>query len=401
MTQIKMKISDDSCPSFQSELPSEKESFQKESEPQLAIHPLTSKAYPMHMSPPPPWQQQVKRCIDTIASPLSAVSSAIGLHGFTPLPLEREIVRAAEVLTSFTCPNTNPANDTVTISHCKANAKARQYETIPASEIKSAVGIIILTTGRVGLRRVSGSAGSGILLLRDMNTSSEIKSGSENEKEAKNKTQNWYAPVGIRSYGAGAGPFAVGMQVTERVYILSSHEAVSQFMRAGWLLGPEASLAAGRICKGGGVAFAASLSTTQNKNTGSSPTAGLDVNNTGGSHECPKCGHSEPPVEAHQGGDGQPDKDFGAGVLRESLRHPIQCYMRSTGLYVGLQAEASILEERTHDNASFYGQLVSVFSGPKSLKEVEANIAPEKLASLKHLLDVLSRAESGEVDKLE
>lgn len=360
MTQAKMRVSDDSTQSSQKECASQTA--------QIAIQPSPARPNKTYS---PPWQQQVRRCVDTIATPLSAASSAIGLHGFTPLPLEKEFARAAEVLSSLT----SPASETPKFDSSLLKPKARQSETIPPSVIKSAIGIVILTTGRLGLRRVSGSAGAGVLLVRDTDNSS------------------WYAPVGVRSYGAGAGPFALGLEVTDRVYILSSHEALRQFIHAGFLMGPEASLAAGRLCRGGGVAFAASL--------GGQNSSGSDTS-TGAPYECPRCGHSDVHQADDHGELKQTDRGSVEGGIRESLRNPIQCYIRSVGLYVGLQAEASILEERTRDNADFYGRRVSVFGGATSLKEMESSLGPEKLTSLKGLLDVVSRAESREErDKLE
>lgn len=110
-------------------------------------------------------------------------------------------------------------------------------------------------------------------------------------------------------------------------------------------------------------------------------------------YQCPQCGHQETtqitdPSQRQSGG------NVRSGGMWEALHNPIQCYMRSVGLYAGLQGEASSLEERGVDNASFYGREVSVLRGRTPLGALEPNLGAEKIAAVRVLLDAISRAES-------
>jgi hypothetical protein len=53
-------------------------------------------------TPAPGWQTGLKRCFDTVATPLSSLAELGGLHGFAPLPLDKEFVKAAGILEKFT-----------------------------------------------------------------------------------------------------------------------------------------------------------------------------------------------------------------------------------------------------------------------------------------------------------
>ncbi|KAK1753849.1 hypothetical protein QBC47DRAFT_385066 [Echria macrotheca] len=302
-----------------------------------------SDAQPPVPSEPPRssgWQRQVKKIVETISSPLNSAATTFGLPSFAPLPVDRELARATSIFSSFTTPTQS------------------RHETIPAASLTTAAGLVILTTGRLGLRRVSGSVGSGILVVRHP------------------ETREWCAPVAVRSYGAGAGPFAMGFEVTERVFVIPSHEALERFAKADYLFGAEAIFSAGSLGRGGGVSF-----------------AGATLGKSQEQRRCERCRY-------HDGEVGASATNNKAAGVRESFRHPIQCYMRSKGLYLGLQAEGLNLEERRQENSGFYGKEVSALSNPVELSKVETGLG-EHLEPVKTLLAQISMAETGKANKTE
>lgn len=72
-------------------------------------------------------------------------------------------------------------------------------------------------------------------------------------------TKGWCAPVAVRSYGVGAGPLALGFQVTDRVYVLPSREAIASLVSSDILIGLEAVFAMGSHNREKGTAFSGSL----------------------------------------------------------------------------------------------------------------------------------------------
>ena len=236
-----------------------------------------------------------------------------------------------------------------------------------------AAGLLILTTGRVGVRRASASAGSGVVVIR------QAGKGNNDDNDG-----GWSTPVGVRAYGGGAGPLAIGFDVADRVYVLQTREAVDRVLEDGFLLGPEASAVAGRRggSGGAGVAYPASW-----------PAWSAWKPNKSDAKPCSRCGHSEVVGSGGGGGDGDEEHGLDRG-LRGALRHPVQCYMRSAGLYVGLQAEGLVLSARYRENAEFYGKPVAGLQGPVISDDGIKKLAPGNAAALEEFMHVLAKAET-------
>ncbi|MEN3370914.1 MAG: YSC84-like protein 1 [Verrucomicrobiota bacterium] len=97
---------------------------------------------------------------------------------------------------------------------------------IPASVMRNARGLAILTVVKVGLG-LSGKGGQGVVVART--------------------GHGWSGPSFVGTGGAGWGP-QIGAQVTEFVFILNTNAAVRAFSKDGNVtIGAEASAAAGPV----------------------------------------------------------------------------------------------------------------------------------------------------------
>ena len=136
----------------------------------------------------------------------------------------------------------------------------------------------------------------------------------------------------------------------------------------GILLGPEATYALGRDASGGrgrgvGVLFPLSFLP---RSWGKSHGGYRHEKKTGMKergdhhHHCCCCGEK---CEKHDPNDTNNNEEKKKNnnntnqernKIRSSLNNPVQSYIRSSGLYLGLQAEASVITPRMEENAAFY-----------------------------------------------
>jgi len=260
--------------------------------------------------------------------------------------------------------------------------------TIPPSAFASAVGIIVFTTGRLGLSHLSGSTGSGILITRRL---------QQDTAASTSNTLTWNHPIAIQTHGVGYGPLAFGFDISDRVYLIRSRDTLNKlFNRGQFMVGPEVVLAAFKWGGGAGLTFSGSLQEVHKSVKG----AGQRW-----SHHCRRHRHNHPDEQGHQAqpaiedplkaehhheehkndpenpwqATGAPDEkpaqstDHPAAGSsapvetpnttaantpsnHQSNYPPIHCYMRSRGFYAGLQAEGTAFSERTETNAEFYGR---------------------------------------------
>jgi SH3 domain-containing YSC84-like protein 1 len=279
----------------------------------------------------PRWLQRLENVILKVAVPLNRQTMAMGCESFVPMPLDQEVQKAARILRAFSqCPSP-PARDAIqqsaaeqqqTVTPLTTLPASRHIVTIPPSAIADAVGLAIFTTGRIGIGRLSGSTGSGVLISR--------------------RTEDglWGAPKGIQAHSVGAGPVALGLDVTDRIYVFYTRQALDMVTRARLILGPEVVLAAGSYGGGGGMSFGASFADAgrkqPKKSRGSEQPAG---DTAGADHQNEKQQLLESVGEPRDG------VYAASNDLRSSLRNPLYCYMRSYGFYLGLQAEGAIFSE--------------------------------------------------------
>jgi len=117
---------------------------------------------------------------------------------------------------------------------------------------------------------------------------------------AKQEDGSWSPPSGILVHTLGVG-FMAGIDIYDCVVVINDPEALKAFSKLRVSLGPEVSVAAGPVGAGG---------------------------------------------------------IFDAEVTKD--RKPVWTYMKSRGLYAGVQFDGTIIVERNDENARFYGERVSV-----------------------------------------
>lgn len=139
---------------------------------------------------------------------------------------------------------------------------------------------------------------------------------------------SWSAPSGLLVHTAGVG-FMAGIDIYDCVLVLNTPEAVAAFKKVRLSLGGEISVAAGPV--------------------------GI-------------------------GGIGEYD------LIGEKKRKPVWTYMKSRGLYAGVQIDGSIVIERNDENARFYGEKLSA-------AEILAGKVKNVPASTRLLTEVVKEAE--------
>jgi hypothetical protein len=184
--------------------------------------------------------------------------------------------------------------------------------------------------------------------------------------------------VAVRALSCGAGPFALGIEVTDRVYAVQSKEALDMLLKGQWMGCAEGGVALGRRGWGGGVGFPGASSWLGGKKPER--------------HELRRCGCGREVEGEELAGTGEAGKQ---GGVRASLSQPIQCYVRAAGLYCGVQAEGMAIEEREEENGAFYGKNVSVMEGVIPTVEEEKGLSDTCTEAIGALRAVLARAETG------
>jgi lipid-binding SYLF domain-containing protein len=106
------------------------------------------------------------------------------------------------------------------------NFRAMPESDIPASVLRSARGLAIITVVKVGFG-ISGKGGQGVVVARNGGA--------------------WSGPSFVGTGGAGFG-FQIGAQVTEFVFVLNNSDAVRAFSQDGNVtIGADVSAAAGPV----------------------------------------------------------------------------------------------------------------------------------------------------------
>lgn len=334
------------------------ESNNQQTQSQLHPQPPTP-ALPS--KPNPSWQQTVERVLSTVTIPLNSIAVRKGTNTFTPQPVDKEFTKAASILSAFTTPDPS------------TSSKQPAQELIAASTLSSSSALLVLTTLRIGLRHVTLSSGSGVLLVRRPTPSS-----SSDPTPPTSHTPEWAPPVAVRALSCGAGPFALGIEVTDRVYAVQSKEALDMLLKGRWMGCAEGGVALGRRGWGGGVSFPGASSWLGGKKT--------EI------HEVRRCECGREVEGGELMGNGEAGKE---GGVRASLSQPIQCYVRAAGLYCGVQAEGMVIEEREEENRAFYGKNVSVVKGVIPTAEEEQGLSATCVEAMGALRTVLAGAETG------
>ncbi|KAM7199746.1 hypothetical protein V8F20_005616 [Naviculisporaceae sp. PSN 640] len=338
------------------------------------------------------WQKRLETIVRRVATPLNSLATGRGCESFVPISVEDECAKAARILRSFSYSHT-PGAGTST-SHIL---------TIPPSSISSAAGVLIFTTGRLGLSRLSASTGSGILITRRDNT---------DEHGTRWSNSQWNYPLAIQTHGVGLGPLAMGFDISDRVYLIRSQEILDKMLKEGqFIVGPEVVLAFGKWGGGAGLTFSGSFNDVKD---GANKAREEIVTRTrgmgwGGRSRSAARSQYQPQAQTHKNMDeneqrAQPATGKLAGNEKSPLlvgtdhsaeplpvgqggqtpnfssnsasHPPIHCYMRSHGLYAGLQAEGTVFSERSDTTAQFYSR-AGAFGDEQSWKDCPEGRAVE------------------------
>ncbi|KAK4101283.1 hypothetical protein N658DRAFT_496583 [Parathielavia hyrcaniae] len=334
-----------------------------------------------------------------VSGPVNAIAHKFGSEGFLPESLDKECEKAARILRGFckdgiysdAAPAASPTPETTNPSKLPPSPsskpkKTRVLLTIPSKVIARAQGLAIFTAVRVGFQ-ASGSSGSGILLAR-------LPDGT------------WSPPSAIQITSIGAG-FVAGVDIYDCVIVINTREALDLFTKTRLSLGSDLAVTAGPYGAGGALDWGVPAggekapplpprkTQADTKPTGgpagpttTTPQPPLSADNT---H------FTTPPVPENQQGMGSGSEDDGKPNMRDNFKRqrslkPVYSYVKSRGLFAGVQIDGTVIVVRDRDNAKFYGQPVSV---EKIINgEVPAQ-APGGMwpAAARGLFDVLKGAE--------
>ncbi|KAJ2900962.1 hypothetical protein MKZ38_002197 [Zalerion maritima] len=304
--------------------------------------------------------------------PFHHLAYKVGSESPMPQDLPSEICKATRILRAFTTdpayplePLPRPYPTPSSPSQAHPIPVSGQYQTqepniprknttlltIPPSIISSSVGLAIFTSVRVGLH-ASVSTGSGILIAR-------LPDGS------------WGPPSAISIHSLGFG-FLAGMDVSEVVYVVNTHDALEAFKRARFTVGPEVGVAAGPWGVGGGVGVVVEgcKKGKQQEKQQTPPGAGrgekdaedesiLDEKSPTTPHMPPPPREPEAPGRSLTREEKRTRREARKAAchaaVRAALNRPVYAYVRSRGLYAGLQVDGTMVTERGDANAKFYG----------------------------------------------
>jgi SH3 domain-containing YSC84-like protein 1 len=204
----------------------------------------------------------------------------------------------------------------------KEKPNRRVIVTIPPKVIANAVGLAIFTTLRAGFN-ITGATGSGILIAR-------LEDGS------------WSPPSGIQVHSVGGG-FSLGVDIYDCVCVINSKEALEAFTKTRVGLGGDLAVTAGPYGAGGAVDVGHGME----ERTGS---------------RSPGPSSPAPPVEPSSSlkPDNAAEKKAHRRSLSASAFKPVFSYVKSRGLYAGVNVDGTVVVERKEANAAFYGSRVSV-----------------------------------------
>jgi lipid-binding SYLF domain-containing protein len=340
------------------------------------------------------WSQRLSGLGSKVAGPFNALANKLGSEAFLPMTMDKECEKAARILRGFcskssslyqprqkeltdfrltedgifsdgtpqtlpsqtaASPGSTPAGAATTGGPTTskpvaeagkpAGSKSKVLLTIPSKVIARAQGLAIFTTVRAGFH-VTGSSGSGILVAR-------LPDGS------------WSPPSGISVHSLGGG-FVVGMDIYDCVVVINSAEALRAFTSTRMSLGSDLAVTAGPWGAGGAVDFG--LSGGADKEKATDPAAARPGRDGVPAAAPPAKPGLAPPAStnpttsssAPQPAAASSSKDRKPSPFREGLKKPVYSYVKSRGLYVGVQVDGTVVTERKEANAAFYGESVTV-----------------------------------------
>ncbi|PYH48065.1 DUF500 and UBA/TS-N domain protein [Aspergillus saccharolyticus JOP 1030-1] len=261
--------------------------------------------------------------LDKLGGPVNRLSNKLGAEAFWPMSIDKECDKAARILRSF-------CKDGVYI-----DAKADSAPPVSGSEAsapnkpnkepsdKPRGKQKVLK--KIPAEVVRQAKGLAIFTAMRWGWGFSGAGGSGILIARDPQTGAWTEPSGILLHTAGVG-FLAGADIYDCVMVINTYEALEAFTKLRVTLGSEVSVAAGPVGMGGVVES-----------------------------------------EVHK------------------RRAPIWTYMKSKGLYGGIQIDGSIIVERCDENEKFYGRRVPV-------KDILAGQVRSNNASVRGLVHTIQSA---------
>ncbi|KAK4462639.1 hypothetical protein QBC42DRAFT_224498 [Cladorrhinum samala] len=309
---------------------------------------------------------------------VNAMARKTGAEGFIAESLDKECEKAARILRAFCkdgiyadapAPPPSPTPTPVDANSASSpkpakTKKPRVLLTIPSKVIARAQGLAIFTAFRAGFQgTVTG--GSGILIAR-------TASGA------------WSPPAGIRVGGVGAG-FVVGAEIYDCVVVINTRDALDLFTKTRMSLGSDLAVTAGPFGAGGSLDWGVPTPQREDKAKGKEQAvkaetqAPLSADNTHFTTAPVTPGELTDPLE-------DPTKGKKPALVKEAISKPVYSYVKSHGVYAGVQISGTVIIARESANARFYGR-----EGVTVKEILEGRV--EAPAAAKGLVEVLKGAE--------
>ncbi|KAI6778581.1 uncharacterized protein J7T54_003360 [Emericellopsis cladophorae] len=187
----------------------------------------------------PTLSQRLHRLSSRAGNPLNKASNIFGAEGWWPTSLEKESLKAARILYSFTNlavaipppPKAGGPKHPIGLTE-------KKLVKIPVHVLRNCAGLAIFNTIRAGAWHGSVSGGSGVVIARHADGT-------------------WSPPSSFIVSSLGAG-FVFGLDIYDCICVLNTPEQVDAFTRPRLALGAGASVTAGPV--GGGASLASAVS---------------------------------------------------------------------------------------------------------------------------------------------
>lgn len=264
---------------------------------------------------------------EKLGAPVNKLTNKIGSEAFWPQPLDHEADKAARILKSF-C--SKPMHTPLAVTEADESIEDGFYKEEPV--VKGATGPKNKPKVLVKIPQKVIEKAVGLAIFTVMRTGLWVSgAGGSGVLIARKDDGSWSPPSGILIHTLGVG-FMAGIDIYDCVVVINTREALAAFSKVRVSLGGELSVVAGPLGAGGIV-------------------------------------ESE--------------------LLKD--RKPLLCYMKSRGLYGGLQLDGTIIIERNDENARYYGERLPIAS-------ILAGHVKNVPASTRMLAEVVKAAEGKPAD---
>lgn len=298
------------------------------------------------------WADQLTSLGTKAARPINALANKMGAEAFLPDTMDKECEKAARILRAFCkegvytdtatlpAPATQPKPEAGTTAAPGKDAaskikKDRTLLQIPSKVISRAVGLAIFTTARMGYM-ATGATGSGVIVSR-------LPDG------------RWSQPSGIQVHTLGAG-FVIGVDIYDCVIVINTKEALEAFTRTRMSLGTDMAVVAGPWGAGGSVDVAAPEGEFLKKKEKGKEAADAQPGkpSAGADNLAPGAGQPAVIIDQNTSGGKSGSNSRQPSPFRQSMK-PVYSYVKSRGLFAGVQIDGTVMTERKDANAAFYG----------------------------------------------